>query len=400
MSNRKYNELQESALGECFDIATSASILDLLEAELRTQGFIGSTHLPKLVFLCLITRFFSKPVSLVIKGPSGSGKSYALAAGLQFVPKSAFEEFSGMSEKALIYHDGLKLKHKYLVIGEAAGLAEGNGRAFLRQLLSEGRIRYATVESTSSGIAGKDLKPIEGPVGLLMTTTANALHPEDESRMLSYHIDESPERIQEVLLQQALGQREQDSALDPTPWFALHEFIELGDKKVDIPFAIDLAKKLPNTHYRVMRDFPHALALIRAHALLHQCNREISEGGSIIATIDDYRSVHSLIHEPFSQGLEEAVSASIRELVEKVKELQPKDTFSNWELRGVTQTQLADALKRDQSVVSRNTRKAVGQGFLIDLTPGQGRKATLVLGDRTLPSGTVLPHPDTMQLPN
>lgn len=394
-----YNNTQISAIEKCGKLASQTSILDNVEQELRRQGFTGSADLPKLVFLCLNTRLFRRPVSLVIKGPSGSGKSFALGAGLQFLPDGAYEEFSGMSEKALIYHEGLNLKHKYLVIGEAAGLAEGNGRAFLRQLLSEGRIRYATVESTSNGIAAKNLKPIEGPTGLLMTTTANALHPEDESRMLSYHLDESPERIQEVLLQQAIGNQAMKVPLESEPWFALQDFIEAGEKRVQLPFARELAKHLPNTHFRVMRDFPQVLALIQAHALLHQCTRERDETGAIIATIDDYSAVHTLINDSLSQGLEEAVPTSIREIVEKVRELQSPEPTCPWERIGVTQTQLADALKRDQSVISRNARKAVGQGFLIDLSPGQGRKAMLILGDRVLPAGTVLPAPDEISHP-
>lgn len=176
---------RDELLAVCRDIAESESILDKLEGELRLQGFAGPTDLPKLVFLCLATRFSDKPVSLVIKGPSGSGKSFSLHAGLQFVPPSAYEEFSGMSEKALVYSENLVLKNRYLVIGEAAGLSHGDGRAFLRQLLSEGTIRYVTVQKSPSGMTSKELKPIEGPTGLIMTTTANALHAEDESRTQS-----------------------------------------------------------------------------------------------------------------------------------------------------------------------------------------------------------------------
>ena len=163
------------------DLTKQCSVLSRLESELRRQGFAGSTDIPKLVFLCLYTRWLEKPVSLVIKGPSGSGKSHALNAALQFVPEEAFEEVSGMSEKALLYQEGLDLKHRYLVIGEAAGLANGDGRTFLRQLLSEHKVRYLTVQKISGGqIKGQDLSPIEGPLGLILTTTANALHPEDE----------------------------------------------------------------------------------------------------------------------------------------------------------------------------------------------------------------------------
>jgi hypothetical protein len=60
--------------------------------------------------------------------------------------------------------------------------------------------------------------------------------------------------------------------------------------------------------------------------------------------------------------------------------------------------QLSKTLERDPSVVSRNVRKAIGQGFLKNLTPGQGREAALVLGDRELPSGTVLPLPEELKM--
>ena len=61
-----------------------------------------------------------------------------------------------MSEKALLYA-GLDLKNRFLIIQEAAGLAEGPGRVFMRQLLTEGEVRYVTVQSTSTGLVGKEL---------------------------------------------------------------------------------------------------------------------------------------------------------------------------------------------------------------------------------------------------
>ena len=389
------------------DLMFQQSILDVFEKELRTQGFVGSADVPKLVFLCLQTRHFDQPVSMVIKGSSGSGKSYALKMGLSFVPPAAYELYAGMSERALIYNEKLKLKHRYLVIQEAAGLNDGVGRVFLRQLLSEGKVRYATVQSTKDGLVGKDLPPLEGPTGLLMTTTANALHAEDESRMLSYHLEESPQRMREALVQQALLRARPPMPIDTAPWFALDEYVRTHDKKVDIPFLASLGRKMPTSHNRAMRDFPQLTSLIEAYALVHQCKRERSRDGKVVATVDDYAAVRQLLQKPLSEGFEKAVPQNVREVVETVKallaekqlELDPfQAEFGNGAPAGVSQREVAQALDRDRSVISRNVGVAIDQGFLEDLNPGQGRKSHLVIGEQGLPSGSVLPDPAELEL--
>src|SRR5690606_10356843 len=117
-------------------------------------------RVPKLVYLTLITNVLDRPVSLLIKGSSGAGKSFSLRMGKQFIPTDAYEEFEGMSEKAIVYL-GLNLKNKHLIIGEAAGMASGEGRTLMRQLLSEGQVRYATVQSTDKGLKGSELPTLE-----------------------------------------------------------------------------------------------------------------------------------------------------------------------------------------------------------------------------------------------
>ena len=133
----------------CRKLGFHGSVLSRLSAEVTANGFAGSTDVPELVYLVFITGMLNRPVSLVLKGVSGAGKSFSLNAGKQFIPEDAYEQYEGMSEKALVYLKDLDLKHKHLVIGEAAGMSEGNGRALLRQLLSEGKVKYATVQSLS-----------------------------------------------------------------------------------------------------------------------------------------------------------------------------------------------------------------------------------------------------------
>lgn len=341
MTKMKSSCTEETSLfDQCGELVTSRSVLDELEREIRNRGFAGSADIPKLAYLVLLTGMLRRPVSLVIKGPSGSGKSFSLDAALQFVPQAAYERFEGMSEKALVYLKGLNLKHRHLIIGEASGMADGDGRTLLRQLLSEGRVRYATVQSTDKGLVGTELPVLEGPTGLIMTTTATGLHPEDESRMLSVNIAESPELIAEALMAQALGARRKELPLNKAPWHALFEVVRSGPKEVEIPYVEEIAKRLPRTHDRIKRDFPQVLSLIAAHALLHSFNRSRRDRNTVLANADDYAAVRKLVNDPLSQGLAVAVPGGIRLVVEGVETLigNRNELFG----KGVSQTKLSE----------------------------------------------------------
>lgn len=364
--------------------------LEILSKEIITCGFAGSTKIPKLVYLTLLTGLLKRPVSLLIKGSSGVGKSFSLRMGKQFIPQDAYVEFEGMSEKALVYL-GLNLKHKHLIIGEAAGMADGAGRTLLRQLLSEGRVKYATVESTNTGLKGSELPVLEGPAGLIMTTTATGIHPEDESRMLSVNMEESPHQIREALIAQAIGLPEGRREIDLTPWFGLYNAIKSGPRETLIPYARKIAEKLPMTHDKVKRDFPQLLSLLSASALLHSWTREKDDEGRVIAGAADYMQVYELVNQPMSEGLAKAVPAHLRSLVEMVEQKTKEPNRDNYD--GVSNSLLSEALDRDQSSVSRALKRAIADGYLRNNSPGQGREAKVVLGDRKLPSGSALPSP-------
>ncbi|MDK3017920.1 hypothetical protein QO033_09540 [Pseudodonghicola sp. IC7] len=274
-------------------------MIDELEESLRKHGYIGDTKLPVLAYLSLLSALQDKPVSLLIMGPASSGKSYGLACAQRYVPTEAYEQFEGMSERALAYMGGqLDLRHKTLIIQEAAGMSNGVGRAFLRQLLTEGQIRYATVQSTRDGLQGIELPVVEGPCGLIMTTTATRIHHEDQSRMLTYNIEEGSEQIRAVLLAQASGA----GTTEPTP----EELEPFHDKyremrenpcEVSIPFLSEIAEALPASHPRILRDFPKVITLVKTVALLHADSRERDESGAVVATVEDYEQVRQLVED-------------------------------------------------------------------------------------------------------
>ena len=84
------------------------NILEQLSQEIKGSGFAGNTNIPELVYLAMCTSMLNNPMSIVLKGPSGAGKSFNLNAGKQFIPETAYSQFEGMSEKALVYLNNLE----------------------------------------------------------------------------------------------------------------------------------------------------------------------------------------------------------------------------------------------------------------------------------------------------
>jgi transposase len=79
-------------------------------------------------------------------------------------------------------------------------------------------------------------------------------------------------------------------------------------RTVLIPFAGELADLIPPVAVRLRRDYPTVLALIEAHALLHQGTRERSANGAMIATLEDYSVVREIVADLVSQGVGRTVS--------------------------------------------------------------------------------------------
>lgn len=367
-------------------ILRSGNVLQELEIALRKQGYAGSTDIPKLVYLAAISRVFDDPVSSVVMGPSGSGKTYSIESGLQFITPKAIENVSGMSEKALPYSN-ISFKNRILYLGEASGMAEGEGRTFLRQLLTEGKITYLTVQKTSNGMDGAKLTPTEGPVCFMMATTANRIHHEDQSRMLVLNMVEDPGRVREALRNQAKGLTKSTVKLDLIHWHELCDYVADNKIEVRVPYAERIADLLPVTGYKIQRDFPKVLALIRACALVHFNQRETDGEDTILANRSDYETVYALINKPLSEGLEATVKEPVRLVVETVQRLQAE----GYSGEGISVSKLADILGIDRSTVGRNIHAAITAGHLENRNPGQGREAKVVLGDRPLKSDNVLP---------
>ena len=370
-------------------IAGSPDILADFATACHSRGLVGEGRFAKVTYLCLTSRVLERPVSLAAKGPSSAGKSFVVQEVIEFFPSAAYYALSSMSEHALAYSQE-PLSHRFLILYEAAGLESEFASYLLRSLLSEGHIRYETVEN----VKGKGMVPrlIEraGPTGTILTTTKVSLHPENETRLLSVPANDTREQTAAVIRMLACEDGRADDG-ELAEWRALQTWISAQDNRVSIPFAPRLAELVPPVAVRLRRDFATVLNLIKAHAVLHQVTRERDPGGRIVATVEsDYAAVRELVADLVADEVGATVPATVAETVAAVVELREKNEA------GVTSAQLGECLGLDKSAARRRAMVAVERGYLRNLEDRRGKPAKLVPGEPLPGEVTILPTVETL----
>jgi ribosomal protein L17 len=375
-------ERTRKASERCASLVGEEDILERFYETLRASGVAGEKRIAMILYLALTSRRLDRPVSVAVKGPSSGGKSFLVERVAKYFPESAVYALTAMSEKTLAYSDE-PIKHRFLILYEASGMGGDFQTYLIRSLLSEGRLRYETLEKTNEGIKPRLIER-EGPTGLIVTTTMDRLHPENETRLLSLLVTDTQEQTGQVL--RALA----DEELTPPErdeWIALQEWLEGAMRHVTIPFARVLAEMIPPVAVRLRRDFSAILNLIRAHALLHQRTREHDEKRRVVATVEwDYRMVRELVGDLVAEGVEATVSATVRETVEVIERLVDESDDD-----AVSLTQIAAELKLDKSAASRRVRSATFKGYVKNLEDRKGRPGRYLTGEPLPEDVVVLP---------
>ena len=377
---------QESleAFEQCRNLAHEPKILSRFARDINSAGLVGEERNSKIVFLAYVSRLLGEIVSVVVKGPSSSGKSFLIASVSKFFPPSAYYELSGMSERALVYSEE-PMSHRILVIYEAAGLNSEFGTYLLRSLLSEQRIRYEVTEKVDGQMKVR-LVEREGPTGLVLTTTHVSLHPENETRMLALTVSDTKEQTRAIF--QALA-REETHKSDYCEWHSLQTWLDGAEHRVVLPFGQALAQLTEPEAVRLRRDFGSILALIRANAVLHQANRERDQQGRIVASLEDYRTVRELVAPLIDEGVGAAVSKAVQEAVSAIAKLVQTKEQVNFKDVGL-------ALNIDKSAAYRRVRKAISEGYVVNDQTKEGQPAILRIGDPLPERLELLPSVDRL----
>jgi hypothetical protein len=360
-SEKAVQGVRRTRAGQPPALALEPDILGRFGQDLRRSGVAGEETLAKLTYLALTSRVLpwgkstERPVSVITKGTTSTGKSHTTRRVLQFVPPTAYIDLGSMSRRFLFY-DEESYSHRFVVVPEWASIKDDDELvALLRTLLSEGRIVHGTVEGEGKRSARRIEK--EGPTGLLVTTTDGFVDPEMETRCLSLSTDDTPEQTRRVFEVFADLEETVETAVDFAAWHELQDWIAVhGQTTVIVPFVRALSKLMPSSATRLRRDFVSLLCLVRAHAILYQAQRQRDQHARIVATVEgDYVPVRDPISDLIAEGVEASVPERTRQTVDAVRGLinagglHPSVKAITAELgigRSATYTRITDALRR------------------------------------------------------
>lgn len=169
--------------------------LYIVKQRVGIEGVVGEGQNLLILYLACLTTSLDKAVSVLVKGPSSTGKSNLTKTLLSVVPPEKVLTRSSFTGKALAYGSG-ELAGKILYLVEHRGGKDG---AFFRRLLqSEGALHHEATTGSGQKRGTQVTNRIGAPV-FISTTTDERVYEDDETRFLSVRADESAQLTRAVL---------------------------------------------------------------------------------------------------------------------------------------------------------------------------------------------------------
>ncbi len=298
---------------EALALLREPDLLDRVLSGLEACGVVGEETNKLTGYLAAVSRKLERPLAVVVQSSSSAGKSALMDALLALVPEEERVSYSAMTGQSLFYMGETDLQHKVLAIVEEEG-AERASYA-LKLLQSEGELTIAsTGKDPSTGKLVTHEYRVEGPVALILTTTAIDVDEELLNRCLVLSVEESREQTRAIhrlqrerrTLEGLMARKRRERIV------ALHQNAQrlLRPLAVVNPFARELT--FLDTQIRTRRDHEKYLTLIDAIALLHQHQRPVKRAevdGRAVEYVEvepgDIAVANRLAHEVLGRSLDE-----------------------------------------------------------------------------------------------
>ncbi|EGI3979560.1 toprim domain-containing protein [Escherichia coli] len=302
-------EEEAAALG----LLKSPDLAERITADMAACGVVGESTNLLTGYLAAVSRKLDRPLAVLIQSSSAAGKSPLMDAVLNLMPEEERIQYSAMTGQSLYYLGETSLQHKILAIAEEEGVRQA--AYALKLLQSDGELKIAsTGKNEQSGELVTREYTVQGPVMLMLTTTAIDVDEELLNRCLVLTVNESREQTQAIHAMQRQAQTLEGLLAESEKGYLtkLHQNAQrlLRPLKVVNPFAHQLTFLSDKT--RTRRDHMKYLTLIQSIALLHQYQREVKRAehrGKVIEYIEVQKSdialANKLAHEVLGRTLDE-----------------------------------------------------------------------------------------------
>jgi DNA primase catalytic core len=318
-------DMPEAERNAALELLKSPDLIKRILSDFAACGLVGEDTNKLVGYLAAISRKLAQPLGIVIQSSSAAGKTRLMDAVLAFVPGADKAKYSAMTGQSLYYMGATNLKHKVLAIVEEEGASRASYA--LKLLQSEGELTIAsTGKDPVSGNLTTQAYTVEGPVALLLTTTARDLDEELMNRCLVLSVDEGRSQTRAIhqlqrdkrTLDGLLAKHHKDSII------RLHQNAQQLLKPLDVlnPYAQFLT--FPDQTTRLRRDHEKYLTLIDTIAYLHQHQRTVktakslknpsnhgnpNQDGAILeyieATLSDIELANRIAHDVLGRSLDE-----------------------------------------------------------------------------------------------
>jgi len=304
------DELEHAA---ALDWLKSPDLIARLEADMACCGVVGEAANLLAGYLAAVSRKLDAPLAVLIQSSSAAGKSSLMDAVLDLMPEEERIQYSAMTGQSLFYLGETDLQHRILAIAEEEGVRQA--AYALKLLQSDGELTIASTgkDEATGNLVTKQYR-VQGPVMLMLTTTAIDVDEELLNRCLVLTINESREQTKQIHAMQRAKQTLAGllATTERQHIMELHRNVQRLLKPVHVvnPFAEQLTFMDDRT--RTRRDHMKYLTLIRSIALLHQYQREhktITHRGEALTYIEvtkaDIVLANRIAHEVLGRTLDE-----------------------------------------------------------------------------------------------
>jgi len=306
----KMDEVEQAA---AMSLLKAPDLMARILADFAACGLVGEETNKLVGYLAASSRKLARPLGVVVQSSSAAGKSSLMDAVLAFVPEEEKVKYSAMTGQSLFYMGETNLKHKALAIVEEEGASRASYA--LKLLQSEGELTIASTgkDPTSGNLITQQYR-VEGPVALLLTTTARDIDEELMNRCLVLAVDEGREQTRAIHERQRarrtlvgmLANREKAALI------TLHQNAQRLLKPLEVlnPYAQFLT--FPDQTTRLRRDHEKYLTLIDTIAFIHQHQRAVktAQRGTqrieyIEVTLADIELANRIAHDVLGRSLDE-----------------------------------------------------------------------------------------------